>query len=403
LGLSRQSIASVGTAVALALLSLTAANADSASDNAPPHWDDEVFAQILGDQTAVATALGYAKPPRSDATAVPWVPPQPMPAVDGINAKIDGYGGGENHSNGFYGTSGSLSVPLAQQWGLQLDGNLEGAKGIGEYGGGAHLFWRDPSIGLLGAYADYAHWNGTDLIDHLTGVNSHISANIGHFAAEGEYYLNRWTLSGLVGLETVSFHSGVPVASPPIRFFDDVWVSYYVTDNFSLSAGHIYAFGTNFLTLGSEYGFALGGGRMASLFAEGWLGERADNGVLAGLRIYFGQRDKSLMDRHRQDDPLDWGRDGFGRGWGGRGSDIRLKRDVALVGRLDNGLGLYRFRYLWSDTVYVGVMAQEVALLRPDAIVRSPLDSYLRVDYARLGLKLMTWSDWDTVREGKRL
>jgi Chaperone of endosialidase len=84
-------------------------------------------------------------------------------------------------------------------------------------------------------------------------------------------------------------------------------------------------------------------------------------------------------------------------------SDLRLKRDVALVGRLDNGLGLYRYRYLWSDTVYVGVMAQEVALLRPDAIVRSRSDSYLRVDYARLGLKLMTLSDWDAVREGKRL
>ena len=177
-------------------------------------------------------------------------------------------------------------------------------------------------------------------------------------------------------------------------------VSYYVTDNFKLSAGHIYTFATNFLTLESEYGVALGGGRMASLFAEGWIGERADNGVLAGLRVYFGQRDKSLMDRHRQDDPDDWR---FGRSLGWGGSDIRLKRDVALVGRLDNGLGLYRYRYLWSDTVYVGVMAQEVALLRPDAIVRSPRDPYLRVDCARLGLKLMTWSDWDTVREGKRL
>jgi hypothetical protein len=236
LGLSRQSIASVGTAVALALLSFTVANADSASDNAPPHWD-EVFAQVLGDQTAVSTALGYAKRPRSDATAVPWVPPQPMPAVDGINARIEGYGGGENHSNGFYGTSGSLSIPLAQQWRLQLDGNLEGANGIGECDGRAHLFWRDPSIGFLGAYADYAHWNGTDLIDNLTGVNTHISANIGHFAAEGEYYLNRWTLSGLIGLETVSINSGAPVTSAPNRFFDDVWVSYYVTDNFRLSAG----------------------------------------------------------------------------------------------------------------------------------------------------------------------
>jgi outer membrane immunogenic protein len=71
-------------------------------------------------------------------------------------------------------------------------------------------------------------------------------------------------------------------------------------------------------------------------------------------------------------------------------SDIRLKRDIVLVGRLESGLGLYRYRYLWSDTVYLGVMAQEVALLRPDAIIRSPLDKYLRVDYARLGLNLMT-------------
>jgi hypothetical protein len=305
LGLSRQSIASVGTAVALALLSLTAANADGASDNAPAHWD-EVFAQVLGDQTAVSTALGYAKPSRSNAAAVPWVPPQPMPAVDGINAKIDGYGGGANGSNGLEGTNGSLSIPLAQQWGLQLDGNLGSDKGIGEYGGGAHLFWRDPSIGLLGAYANYEHWNGTDVIDNLTGVNSHNSANIGHFAAEGEYYLNRWTLGGLLGLETVSINSGVPVASPPNRFFDDVRVSYYVTDNFQLSAGHIYTVDTNFLTLGGEYGFALGGGRMASLFADGWIGEGGDNGVLAGLRIYFGQSDKSLMDRHRQDDPSEY-------------------------------------------------------------------------------------------------
>ena len=53
-------------------------------------------------------------------------------------------------------------------------------------------------------------------------------------------------------------------------------------------------------------------------------------------------------------------------------SDTRLKRDVVLLTRLDNGLGLYRYRYLWSDTVYVGVIAQEVALIHPDAVVRSP-------------------------------
>jgi hypothetical protein len=85
------------------------------------------------------------------------------------------------------------------------------------------------------------------------------------------------------------------------------------------------------------------------------------------------------------------------------GSDIRLKRDIVLIGRLDDGLGLYRYRYRWSDTLYVGVMAQEVALIHPDAIVRDALDDYLRVDYGRLGLRLMTLPEWDAKNKGRSL
>jgi outer membrane immunogenic protein len=70
-------------------------------------------------------------------------------------------------------------------------------------------------------------------------------------------------------------------------------------------------------------------------------------------------------------------------------SDIRLKRDIALVGHRGDGLGLYRFRYLWSDNEYVGVMAQEVALIHPEAVTRDPLSGYLSVDYGRLGLPLI--------------
>ena len=90
----------------------------------------------------------------------------------------------------------------------------------------------------------------------------------------------------------------------PNRFFDFIRASYYVTDNFRLSIGHRYTFGSHALTLGAEHGVALGGGRMASLFAEGEFAEGDNNAVLGGLRIYFGQHDKSLIERHRQDDPL---------------------------------------------------------------------------------------------------
>jgi uncharacterized membrane protein YgcG len=47
---------------------------------------------------------------------------------------------------------------------------------------------------------------------------------------------------------------------------------------------------------------------------------------------------------------------GGGRG-GGRRSDITLKHDIYLLGRLDNGLGFYRFSYNGSDKAYVGVIA----------------------------------------------
>jgi outer membrane immunogenic protein len=70
-------------------------------------------------------------------------------------------------------------------------------------------------------------------------------------------------------------------------------------------------------------------------------------------------------------------------------SDMRLKRDIGLLARRGDGLGLYSFKYVWSDTVYVGVMAQEVALLYPDAVLRDDLTGYMAVNYARLGLQPM--------------
>ena len=74
-------------------------------------------------------------------------------------------------------------------------------------------------------------------------------------------------------------------------------------------------------------------------------------------------------------------------------SDIRVKRDILQVGRLDNGIRLYRYRYVWDDQIYVGVMAQEVAEIMPEAVVRGA-DGYLRVDYGQLGLRLKTWDEW---------
>ncbi|MGC0388515.1 hypothetical protein ACVIU7_006084 [Bradyrhizobium liaoningense] len=84
---------------------------------------------------------------------------------------------------------------------------------------------------------------------------------------------------------------------------------------------------------------------------------------------------------------------GGGRGGGGRRSDVALKHDVVLLGHLGNGLGYYRFSYIGSDKAYVGVMAQEVEQIMPNAVMRGG-DGYLRVNYEKLGLKFRTYRDW---------
>lgn len=84
---------------------------------------------------------------------------------------------------------------------------------------------------------------------------------------------------------------------------------------------------------------------------------------------------------------------GRGGGGGGRRSDIQLKHDVVLLGRLDNGLGFYRFAYNGSQRAYVGVIAQEVQGVAPWAVHRGS-DGYLRVDYSQLGVPFQTFDRW---------
>ena len=82
-----------------------------------------------------------------------------------------------------------------------------------------------------------------------------------------------------------------------------------------------------------------------------------------------------------------------GGGGGGRRSDIALKHDIVPLGYLASGLGYYRFSYIGSSTAYVGVMAQEVERVMPDAVTRGS-DGYLRVYYDRLGIKFQKYRDW---------
>lgn len=64
-------------------------------------------------------------------------------------------------------------------------------------------------------------------------------------------------------------------------------------------------------------------------------------------------------------------------------SDPRLKTDIELLDVEPDGLGIYSFRYLGDDDTTIGVMADEVAELRPNAL--GPIvDGFATVNYEAL-------------------
>lgn len=65
------------------------------------------------------------------------------------------------------------------------------------------------------------------------------------------------------------------------------------------------------------------------------------------------------------------------------GSDRRIKRDIKRIGTLRNGLPLYSFRYVGSKRRQIGLMADEVEKVHPEAVIAVGAYRIKMVDYAR--------------------
>lgn len=61
-------------------------------------------------------------------------------------------------------------------------------------------------------------------------------------------------------------------------------------------------------------------------------------------------------------------------------SDGRLKENIKAVGRLDNGLTVYCFNFKGSNVSQIGLIAQEVQEVNPEAVAKGS-DGFLRVRY----------------------
>lgn len=68
-------------------------------------------------------------------------------------------------------------------------------------------------------------------------------------------------------------------------------------------------------------------------------------------------------------------------------SDIRLKENIKKIAKLDNGLGVYNYNYIGDDTLWIGVMAQEVEAIMPEALGPRTPDGYMTVNYDKINFE----------------
>ena len=116
--------------------------------------------------------------------------------------------------------------------------------------------------------------------------------------------------------------------------------------------------GTNVANLLSQQGAALAGGE---------LGEAKAYGQLFNLPAQFlGMQ-------------MGGGKAG---GFGNLFSDRRLKKNIKKISTRPDGLNVYEFDYIWGGGRQVGLMAQEVQGVYPDAVSES--GGYLMVNYSKV-------------------
>lgn len=69
-------------------------------------------------------------------------------------------------------------------------------------------------------------------------------------------------------------------------------------------------------------------------------------------------------------------------GFGSMFSDRRLKKNITLIGKRNDGLGIYQFDYVWGGGRQTGFMADEVRSIYPEAV--SEIGGYMMVDYSKV-------------------
>ena len=175
----------------------------------------------------------------------------------------------------------AFSFPVGDMFGIQADLTALDAFGETAIGGAVHAFTRDPNSYLFGVYGGYTDAG---------------SANIWHVGPEAELYLDN------ISIEAVGGYMDIERWRPAANFMR--WVKWRFMLLKTCACRLVPAALPDFKSANAGLEWFMGDtGIPASLTVDGRIGEDGFSSVMAGLSLYFGGEDKSLIRRHREDDP----------------------------------------------------------------------------------------------------
>ncbi len=239
-------------------------------------WMARLHAEILVGGVATLLGMALAAPARAqDAN---------LPAVSGVNGKVQ-LEAGEGDAHPLGEGIGSLTFPLGQSFGGQIDAGGASDGGHAIWGLAGQGFWRNPDLGLVGGF--YAHMHEDLTFPGMTGTQ------LSRSGVEGALYLGRFTPQAEVGFQSGGTKNGA---------FGVVELGWYPTDNLLIRGGADLNPGKDLALADVEYQLGYSALPGLSVFAEGGVSGERPSYALFGFRYYFGAT-KTLIRRHREDDP----------------------------------------------------------------------------------------------------
>jgi hypothetical protein len=174
-----------------------------------------------------------------------------LPAVSGLNGKVDAEGGGSTGSRGQGLATGAVALPLSHDFGLQLDSALGSVNGGAFVGGAGHLFWRDPSKGLFGVYGSVAHFANAGMFNAAGTAINYGAVTNSRLAPKFELYLNRFSVEAQAGYQFSAAQPGFTTRDQ--GFYSSETLAYYPNDDLRLSLGHRHTRAGDAAAAGIEY------------------------------------------------------------------------------------------------------------------------------------------------------